>query len=299
MNLHTLELFCEIARRKSFSKGARAMGISQSAASQAVAQLEADLNLILVDRAKRPFALTTAGQSYFEGVRELLSGHDKLIAELRSAKQEISGTVRVAAIYSVGIRLMSRLIQQFMTQYPQSKVRIQYLRPNKVVDEILEDDADLGLISYPTASRDLAVIPLRNEKMVFVCAPTHKLAGKKEILASELNEDNFIGFDSDLPIRKAIDRSLRAGKGHPNVSMEFDNIETIKQAVLLGAGSSILPEPSLRREVELGLLKVIPLGGEMADLHRPIGIIHRPRRLTPAAQKLVDLLCQETDESKA
>ena len=84
---------------------------------------------------------------------------------------EIAGLVRVASIYSVGLHDMSRCMQDFMRRYPKAKVRLEYLRPNKVYDAVLNGEVDLGVVSYPAASADLQVIPLRSERMVLVCPP--------------------------------------------------------------------------------------------------------------------------------
>jgi len=289
MNLETLQLYCEVVRAQSFSRGARVLGVSQSAASQAVAQLEGQLGVVLIDRSKRPFALTHEGQRFFEGSRALLQQYEQLTTELRASRSQIVGSVRVAAIYSIGIHAMSRHIQQFMSAYPQAKVRLEYLRPNVVVDVVLAEEADLGLLSFPSSSRALAVIPLRTEKMLFVCPPTHRLSVRKGIEPQDLQGEDLVTFDRDLAIRRAIDRALRRRHVEMNVVMEFDNTENIKQALETGAGVAILPEPTVRREVERGSLVAVPLF--IAELVRPIGIIHRRRRhLPPVVAKFIEQL---------
>jgi DNA-binding transcriptional LysR family regulator len=101
--------------------------------------------------------------------------------------------------------------------------------------------------------------------------------------------ERFVAFDQSLSIRKAIDKALRQRGVKMNVAMEFDNIETIKQAILLQSGVSILPRPSITREIENGIMVAVPL--EMPELVRPIGIIHRRQRLlTPTADKLLEFL---------
>ena len=92
---------------------------------------------------------------------------------------DISGLVRVAAIYSVGLHDMSRCMQDFMRRYPKAKVRLEYLRPNKVYDAVLNAEVDLGIMSYPIASPEINVIPLRSERMVLVCSPQHRLARRR------------------------------------------------------------------------------------------------------------------------
>ncbi|MCZ7647015.1 MAG: LysR family transcriptional regulator [Planctomycetota bacterium] len=289
MNLDALRLFCEVVRYHSFSRGARSSGVSQAAASQTVAHLEADLDVMLIDRSKRPFKLTPEGEQYYEGVRSLLAGYDQVAARIQSTRSQIAGTVRVAAIYSVGLHVMSHHVRQFISDYPQARIRLEYLHPQKVIDAVEGEEADLGIMSYPTANRTVRVIPLRSEKMVFICRPDHKLARKERIEPHDLDGENFVAFDAELAIRKAIDRCLRRYRAEPAMAMEFDNIETIKQALEIGAGVSILPEPTVRREVARGSLVARPT--TMDELIRPIGIIHRRRkRFTPAVSRFMELL---------
>ncbi|MGD0090229.1 MAG: LysR family transcriptional regulator [Planctomycetota bacterium] len=289
MNLDTLKLYCDIVRLRSFSRGARANQITQSAASQSVQQLEDDLGVRLIDRSKRPFSVTPEGRLYSEGVRKLLSEYGKLEAEVRYASSALTSPVRVAAVYSVGLYDLSVQVQRFMTAFPQIKVRLEYLRPNKVYDAVVNEEADLGVMSYPRKDRAVTTIPWRAERMVFVCYPSHPLAGKQLIAAADLEGEKFIAFDADLPIRKAIERSLKQQHSSPNLVMELDNVETMKQAIAIGVGVSILPEPTIRREAAAGRLVAIPLA--MTELVRPVGIIlRRHRPVTPSVQRFIELL---------
>lgn len=289
MNIETLRIFCDVVQHQSFSRGATINSVSQSAATQSVHRVEKHFGVQLVDRTKRPFVLTPEGQVCYEGFREVLELYDAVEARVRSLRMEISGLVRVASIYSVGLHDMSRCMQDFMRRYPKAKVRLEYLRPNKVFEAVVNAEVDLGIMSYPAPSPDLAVIPLRSEKMVLVCHPKHRLAHEKAVTAEHLQGEDFIGFDRDLSIRKEIDRYLRQRSVAIRIVMEFDNIETIKQAVGIGAGVSILPEPTVREEVKSGSLVSVRLIAP--ELRRPIGIIHRQRKVfTPTTAKFVELL---------
>jgi len=291
MNLEMLKLYCDIVRLHSFSRGAVANQISQSAASQAVQQLETELQVLLIDRSKRPFILTPEGRTFYEGCQALLQGFDKVRGQIASTRTQITGNVRVAAIYSVGIHIMSDHMQRFMSLHPQAKVRLEYLHPHKVVEAVLNDEADLGILSYPPSNRSLTILPWRNETMVFVSHPAHRLARRKIISPADLNGENFVAFDADLSIRKAIDRCLRQHEAKVNVVMEFDNIETIKQAIAIGAGVSILPRPTILKEVGNRTLAAVPLS--MAELVRPLGIIHRRGKLfSPTIARFLELLRQ-------
>ena len=289
MTLEALKLYCDIVRLRSFSQGAAANQVSQSAASQAIQQLETELQARLIDRSKRPFMLTPAGQTFYRGCQTVLEEFDTMLAATASHRTQITGSVRVAAIYSVGIHIMSDHMQRFMTLHPQAKVRLEYLHPHKVVEAVLTDEADLGLLSYPPKNRSLTVIPWRDEVMVFVCHPTHRLARRRLVALADLHNENFIAFDANLRIRKAIDRSLRQRDVRVNIAMEFDNIETIKQAIAVGAGVSILPQPTILKEVGYRTLAAVPL--DMPEMVRPLGIIHRRGKLlTPTITRFLELL---------
>jgi DNA-binding transcriptional LysR family regulator len=295
MNIETLRIFCDVVQHQSFSRGASINGVSQSAATQSVHRVEEYFKVQLVDRSKRPFVLTPEGQACYEGFREVLELYDSVEARVRSLRMEIGGLVRVASIYSVGLHDMSRCMQDFMRRYPKAKVRLEYLRPNKVYDAVLNTEVDLGIVSYPAASPDLNVIPLRSERMVLVCHPKHRLAHEKAATVEHLQGEDFVAFDRDLSIRKEIDRYLRQRSVAVRIAMEFDNIETIKQAVQIGAGISILPEPTVRSECRHGSLAAVRLIAP--ELRRPIGIVHRHRKVfTPTASKFVELL-QETQRN--
>jgi DNA-binding transcriptional LysR family regulator len=289
MNLDTLSLYCDVIRSGSFSLGAAAHRISQSAASQAVRQLEEEVGAQLIDRTKRPFMVTPEGKKFFEACLILLDNFEKAKAEITSQRALVSGAVRVAVIYSVGLHDMGFYSQQFTTRYPQAKIRLAYLHPHEVVDAVINDEADLGILSFPTPHRSLNIVPWHSEPMVFVCHRAHPLAKRKTVSYKDLEGERFAAFDRSLSIRKAIDKSLRQRSVNINIAMEFDNIETIKHAITIQSGVSILPEPSVVREVEAGLLAAIPT--DMPELVRPIGIIHRRQKLlSPTADKLLEFL---------
>lgn len=289
MNLDTLSLYCDVIRSGSFSLGAASHRISQSAASQAVRQLEEELGAQLIDRTKRPFMVTPEGKKFFEACVVLLDNFEKAKAEITSQRTLVSGAVRVAVIYSVGLHDMGIYSQQFTQRYPHAKIRLAYLHPHEVVDAVINDEADLGILSFPAPHRSLTIVPWHSEPMVFVCHRSHHLAKRKIVSCNDIEGESFIAFDRSLSIRKAIDKAMRQHGVNVNMVMEFDNIETIKHAITLQSGVSILPEPSVLRDVESGILAAIPT--DMSDLVRPVGIIHRRQKLlTPTAQTLLEFL---------
>jgi len=260
--------------------------VSQSAASQAIQQLEAELDATLLDRSCRPLAPTAEGRGFYDACRGLLAGFEKARADLAASRQRVEGTVRVAAIYSVGLHDMSRHMQPFMAAYPNARVLLECLHPHKVVEAVLNDEADLGILSYPASSRALQVLPLREEPMMVVTHPSHPLARRRRVSPADLDGARFVAFDHDLPIRRAIDRALKQHGVKVDVAMEFDNVETIKQAIGIAAGISILPAPTVQKESEMRTLAAVELA--LPGLVRPVAIIHRRgRHLTAAVSRFI------------
>jgi DNA-binding transcriptional LysR family regulator len=294
MQFESLKIFCDVVRSASFSRGAAENGISQSSASQAVQHLEERLGLKLIDRSKRPLVPTQAGKVYYEGCKDLVERYEDLENRVQALDDQdaVAGTVGVAAIYS-GLHSMSRYVKAFEERYNRASVRLEYLHPKRVVERVSSGEAELGLLSYPKKWPDLTVRTWREEAMVLVVDPAHRLANRKSVPVSELAGEPFIAFDTELGIRRAIDRFLRRHEVEVEVVLEFDNIETIKRAIEVPTGVSILPEPSLAHEVKAGTLKAIAIEGlDPADrLTRPLAIIHRRQgSLERAAAKFLELL---------
>ena len=289
MDLERAKLFRDIAQSRSVSKGARQNGISQSAASQHLQDLEEQLGLPLLDRGSRPLLVTDAGKLYLEMCRDLLRRRDEFQAALERMKTEVEGTVRVASIYSVGLSEMSQLEQEFSRRYPEAHLDVEYLRPEKVYEAVVTDRADLGLLSYPEATKEVTVLPWRQEEMVVAASPYHALAEKSEVRPEDLNGLDFVGFDEDLPIRRDIDRFPREHHVEVNLTLHFDNLQMIKEAVAHGEGVSIMPARIMEEEVKQGRLVPIPISS--LRLYRPVGIVHRrKKRFHRAGQAFLELL---------
>jgi DNA-binding transcriptional LysR family regulator len=292
----SLKVFCDVVGRRSFSRAADENGISQSGASQMVHHLEEHLGVKLIDRSKRPFVLTPEGEAYYEGCRKLVQRYYALEEEVRTLHEEVSGKVTVASIYSVGLSHMNKIVQDFLAAYPRANVRLQYQHPHRVYELVENDQVDLGLVSYAKSSRTVKSIGWREEPMVFVCSPAHRLAQQSSVSLKDLHGLAMVSFDADLEIRHEIDRALTQARVETSVVMEFDNIETIKRAIEIDAGVSLLPRPTVEREVAAGTLVALPLSD--VELVRPVGIVvRRGKELGKTARRFMQLLQAESTDA--
>ena len=297
LHLEALSIFCDVVRHQSFSRAAAANSVSQSAASQAVRQIENRLGAQLIDRSKRPWRLTPEGTLFFQGCQEIIERYHELEDAVQRRQHPSGYTVRVASIYSVPPHELATYVHRFEKLVPGGGVDVEYMHPDRVYEHILSDQSDLGLISFANPGRSLTAIPWQHQTMAVACLPTHRFAHvartHADLRPRDLAGESFVTFDRGLPVRREIDRFLRRHDLDVAIVAEFDNIENIKQAVADGAGIAILPEPTLRQEVQRHTLVTVPfrLPPESGPFVRPLSIVHRrKRRLNPAVMEFINLL---------
>jgi DNA-binding transcriptional LysR family regulator len=291
MQIETLKIFCDLVETQSFSQAAERNFVTQSAVSQQVRGLEEKFKRRLLERVRgrREVRLTDAGKNFYEESRKVLAAYDSLQERMRSLVGTVSGTVRVATVYSVGLHELPPVVRRFMALYPSAKIDLEYSRTTRIVRDVLSGAIELGIVAYPEKRRGLTVVPLAGDRLVLICPPSHPLASRKKIKARELNGRDFVLFERDIPTRRATERIFKAHGVIVHRVAEFDNIETIKRAVEVGFGLGIVPRPSVLDEQRSGQLAVVALAEP--EWTRTVGIIHRSdRTLGIAAQKFIELL---------
>jgi len=244
---------------------------------------------LLIDRSQKQFQLTREGNRVYQTAKEILHVYEKLMSELMEMKKVISGTIRISTIYSIGLHELPPFIKSFLTDYPSVNVRVEYRRSNLVYEDILHNSVDFGLVAFPVKTRQIEMIPFREDRLVAICHPDHPLASQTSVNVETLGDYKFISFDPDIPTRKAVDQIFRENNIETEPVMEFDNIETVKRAVEIDAGIAIAPQATVAQEVKQGTLASVTLNG--TGFNRPLAILHRKGRvLTPAMKKFIKTL---------
>ncbi len=289
MQIESLKVFCDLAETESFTKAAQINNITQSAVSQQISSLERQFKSLLIERSKKKFRLTREGQVLYEYSKQIIQTFDSLHSRLQEIKDIISGTIRVATIYSIGLHDLPPYLKKFLKNFPTVNVHVEYRRANQVYEDVLGNVVDLGLVAYPTKDSKIDVIPLRKETLVLIAHPNHPLAKQKSVRLSQLAGQKFIGFEPDIPTRKAIDKVFKDHDVEVQHVMEFDNIETVKRAVEIEAGISIVPLGTISQEVSKHTLAEIKI--EDADLYRPLAAIYKKNKvLSPAMRQFLNIL---------
>jgi DNA-binding transcriptional LysR family regulator len=294
MQIETLKVFCDLVATHSFSQAAELNFVTQSAVSQQIRGLEEKFKRKLLERVRGrgEVRLTSSGEVFYEQSREVLAAFATLQERMSELSGTVSGRVRVATVYSVGLHELPPAVRRFMSLYPSAKIDLEYSRTTRIVRDVLSGAAELGVVAYPEKRRGLSIIPLRGDRLVLICPPSHPLASRKKIRAAQLQDQDFVLFERDIPTRRAIDRILKSHGVTVKRVAEFDNIETIKRAVEVGFGLAIVPRPSVLDEQRSGQLAVVSLAE--SEWVRSVGIIHRSDRvLGIAARKFIELLTDE------
>lgn len=287
MQLESLKMFVDVVETGSFSRAAQLNHVTQSAVSQQIRALENRYEQRLLSRSARQVTPTPAGERLFRGCKEILARFSEVEGEIREQATEVSGACNVSCIYSVGLHELHTIQKELLRAHPKVNVRLNYRRSDQVYDDVILGAADLGLVAYPQPRAGVDIVPFREDKLALVVPPGHPLAGKGKVTMAAVPGLPFISFDREAPSRKGIDKLFRDKGMELNPTMEMDNVETIKRAVELGLGVSILPLPTVQRELQAGSL--VAKQFTEPGFTRPIGILVRKGKyLSRASQAVLD-----------
>jgi DNA-binding transcriptional LysR family regulator len=292
MQIESLKVFCDLAETESFTKAAQINGVTQSAVSQQISSLERIFKALLIERSKKKFRLTREGQVLYDHSKQVIQTYDALHSKLQEIKDIISGTIRLATIYSIGLHDLPPYLKKFLKSYPTVNVHVEYRRANQVYEDVIGNVVDLGLVAYPTRDSKLEISPLRKDPLVLICHPHHPLAKNKTTKLKNLSGQKFIGFEPDIPTRRALDRILKEHSVDVQHTMEFDNIETVKRAVEIDAGVAIVPEGTVLQEVSKQTLAQVRF--DDGEFYRPLAAIYKKNKvLSPAMKQFLAILKEE------
>jgi DNA-binding transcriptional LysR family regulator len=292
VHLETLKVFCDVVETRSFSTAASQNFVTQSAVSQQIRTLEERYGRRLLERTRGNVQLTPAGEILYQASKDIVQRHRDMEACLQALTHVVAGTVRVATVHSIGLYEVSAPLKRYLKAYPQVHVHLEYLRSSRIYEEALRGNIDLGVVAYPSRRPQLTILPLRQDRLVLVCPPSHPLARHRRVSVRKLAGQPMVGYERDIPTRKETDRLLRRHGVEVRYVVELDNIETIKRVVEIGTGVAILPEPAVQPEVKSRTLAAVQFSDDVCL--RPIGIIHRQgKHFSPAAEKFIEFLRAE------
>lgn len=288
MQLESLKVLCDLTETESFTKAAQVNGVTQSAVSQTISAMEKHFKALLIERSKKNFRLTPEGEVVYNHSKRILQSFGALESRIQEIKGALAGNIRVATVGSIGLYDLPPYIKKFLKDYPTVNVRVEYRRADEVYDEVLGNVVDLGLVAFPARDNRLHTVPFRTDRLVLVCHPQNPLAKQKSIKLKALEGHRFVGFDLDIPTRRALDKFFKDAGVTVQYVMQFDNIEMVKRAVEIDTGLAVLPEETVKAEVTGKTLAAVPIEGNYA---RQLAVIHKKDKvLSPAMKKFIEML---------
>jgi DNA-binding transcriptional LysR family regulator len=289
LDIEILRIYCDLVELRSFSKTAHKHIISQSAISQQLAKLETAHKCQLLDRQKRPFDLTPAGQLLYDACKDMLARYEQFKSDLGSIQKSSTDKINLAAIFSIGMHSLPPYLKKFMARYPNVNLHVEYCSSAQIREKVLEGLVDIGVVAVPRKDKNLEMHEFEAEPLVLVCSPEHPFAGLAMADPKSLPSQKFIAFEKDVPTRELIDNLLIQYNITIRPVMEFDNVETIKRAVEINSGISIVPRTAILQELVNGTLKAIPF--DDPKFVRPTAVIvRRNKTMGKPCRYLLELL---------
>ena len=260
MELRHLRLFCEIVDQRSFSLAAEYMHITQPAASLQVRSLERELGARLLDRSGRDVKPTDAGDVLYRCARQIIALDDEARVEIMNLGDLVGGRVTIGAATGPGEHLLPGLIAEFKHAHPGIDLSLRVTDSHGVIDLVLARELELGVVGAVSGHPDLAVAPFARDEIVVVCAPTHPWASRDDVGLDEFLREPMIVQQQGAGIREVVEAALRERGIKPaqlNVFLELGLNESVKHAVMAGAGVTYLSKFAVRSDVRNGMLAIV------------------------------------------
>ncbi|MGF6920417.1 LysR substrate-binding domain-containing protein [Paraburkholderia sp. 40] len=289
VTLRQLRVFIEVARLQSFSRAGAEIGLTQSAVSRCVRELESEIGLKLIDRTTREVQLTDVGGNLVASVSRLLGDLDDALREIREIGEQRRGRVVVAASPTVACRLMPRVVASCGQQFPYVTLGLRDDVQSDVVRKVKSGEVDFGVIIGPFSDDDLLSETLMTDSFCIVSRDDHRLATRKQVTWKDLDGEQLVMLDYASGSRPLIDAVMQAQGVNATVVQELGHSATVFGLVEAGVGISVLPWLALPLPAGASLVArpLVPRAERLVELVR-----RRDRSLSPAAEAVWNLIRQ-------
>jgi len=285
IDLFFVKSFIAVAQTGSFRMAAQRSHITQPAVSQHIRILEKKLHCSLFERSSRKTVLTPAGKIFLVFAQQMLDSYQNACTEIEKMNNLSIGSIRIASIYSIGLYQLKDIVQHFLKRYPKINIHLEYCHNNLVYQMVKDRVVDFGMVAFPKETAGLQIKIFAHDQLVLIQSPQHRFFKKNEkATLKKLNNLSFVGIDTVTPTGGAINQFFKTHHININLVKEYENIETVKNAVEIGVGCSILPKTTVTQELKNSALEIVPLQG--FDLKRPLGLVHSKKKVFTKAAKI-------------
>src|SRR5450755_1663161 len=295
MDFDQLETFLEVARHASFSRAAEKRFRTQPAISSQIRGLEEEVGAKLFDRSGGKVSLTAAGKAFQKYVEETLDARKAMLVATAEMERVPRGEIIVGANEGTCLHILPYVFADFKKQYPDVSVNIKRADYGKILESIIDNSVDFGVISLPVTDTRLTVVLIHRDELVVIAPPTHPLAKLKSVTLSDASQ-----FPLVLPkgghTRDALEELFHERKLKPQVSMELDSSELLKRFVAAGVGVGFIARSNIEEDIRAKVLVAIALAD--AQIRRDLALVCRKdKSLSRAAKAFMDIAVRERNFS--
>jgi LysR family transcriptional regulator, low CO2-responsive transcriptional regulator len=287
MDFDQLETFLEVARLSSFSRAAERRFRTQPAISSQIRALEEEVGARLLDRSGGKVALTAAGKVFQKYVEDTLEQRRVMMVSLAEMERVPRGEIVVSANEGTCLHILPEVFAEFKRQYPSVAVNVKRLEHAKILEAIIDNSCDFGIVSLPVPDKRLTVVPIHREELIVITPPRHPLARRAKATVAEVLEYPLL-----LPkigrTRDALENLFHERRLKPIISMELDSSELLKRFVAADVGIGFIPRSHVAEDLQAKALAALTLAD--AGIQRDLALVFRKdKALSRAALAFIDI----------
>ncbi len=287
MDFDQLETFLEVAKLSSFSRAAERRFRTQPAISAQIRALEEEVGAKLLDRSGGKVAITAAGKVFQKYAEETLEQRRVVLIAIAEMHRVPRGEIVVAANEGTCLHILPEVFADFKRQYPSVAVSVKRLEHNKILEAIIENSCDFGVVSMPVPDKRLTVVPIHRDELVVITPPGHPLAHYKQANVADL-----VDYPLLLPklgrTRDALEAIFHERRLKPTISMELDSSELLKRFVAVGVGVGFIARSNVVEDLQAKVLAAVKLAD--VTIQRDLALVFRKdKALSRAALAFIDI----------
>jgi LysR family transcriptional regulator, low CO2-responsive transcriptional regulator len=287
MDFDQLETFLEVARLSSFSRAAERRFRTQPAISSQIRSLEDEVGAKLLDRSGGKVAMTAAGKVFQKYAEDSIEQRRIMLVTLAEMHRVPRGEIVVSANEGTCLHILPEVFAEFKHQYPNVAVNVKRLEHNKILEAIIDNSCDFGIVSLPVPDKRMTVVPIHREELIVITPPHHPLAKRAKATVAEVLEHPLL-----LPkvgrTRDALETLFHERRLKPIISMELDSSELLKRFVAADVGIGFIPRSHVAEDLQAKALAALALAD--AGIQRDLALVFRKdKALSRAALAFIDI----------
>jgi LysR family transcriptional regulator, low CO2-responsive transcriptional regulator len=287
MDFDQLETFIEVSRLSSFSRAAEKRFRTQPAISSQIRSLEEEVGAKLLDRSGGKVSLTASGKLFLKFSEETLDARKAATVAIAETERVPRGEIVVGANEGTCLHILPEVFAHFKKQYPDVSVNIKRADYSKVLESVIDNSVDFGVVSMPITDNRLTAVLIHKDELVLIAPPKHPLSKLKTVTAEDIAQYPLV-MPKVGHTRDALDDLFHQHKLKPRYAMELDSSELLKRFVAADVGVGFIPRSHAVEDVQAKVLAAVPLAD--LQIRRDLALVFRKdKALSRAALAFIDI----------